>query len=210
MFLSGESQGRGSLVGCRLWGLTESDMTEATSQCFVSSTNFSQRQLGLFFNVTSTGKKKKNFYLKRICVRTQRNNLLFFFSIQSYHWERERGVLSGTFPWSAPAKPRDPDPSLQWSWVIFTELQGRVFSILSWKWQKTKQNKTKHTHINSHTHKNSHFFIFVSRWKMYIRITFGDVVQTFLFLELLGDFDKYPNMSNSLPDNTLYVSKYCK
>ena len=27
---SGESQGQGSLVGCRLWGRTESDMTEAT------------------------------------------------------------------------------------------------------------------------------------------------------------------------------------
>ena len=30
VFLPGESQGRGSLVGCRLCGLTESDMTEAT------------------------------------------------------------------------------------------------------------------------------------------------------------------------------------
>ena len=30
VFLPGESQGRGSLVGCRLWGLIESDMTEAT------------------------------------------------------------------------------------------------------------------------------------------------------------------------------------
>ena len=29
-FLPGESQGRGSLVGCHLWGRTESDMTEAT------------------------------------------------------------------------------------------------------------------------------------------------------------------------------------
>ena len=29
-FLALESQGRGSLVGCRLWGRTESDMTEAT------------------------------------------------------------------------------------------------------------------------------------------------------------------------------------
>ena len=26
--LPGESQGRGSLVGCRLWGCTESDMSE--------------------------------------------------------------------------------------------------------------------------------------------------------------------------------------
>ena len=32
VFLLGESQGRGSLVGCRLWGRTELDMTEATQQ----------------------------------------------------------------------------------------------------------------------------------------------------------------------------------
>ena len=32
VFLPGESQGQGSLVGCRLWGPTESDMTEATQQ----------------------------------------------------------------------------------------------------------------------------------------------------------------------------------
>ena len=30
VFLPGESQGRGSLLGCRLQGRTESDMTEAT------------------------------------------------------------------------------------------------------------------------------------------------------------------------------------
>ena len=30
VFLPGESQGRGSLVGCRLWGRIESDTTEAT------------------------------------------------------------------------------------------------------------------------------------------------------------------------------------
>ena len=30
VFLPGESQGRGSLVGCRLWGHPESDRTEAT------------------------------------------------------------------------------------------------------------------------------------------------------------------------------------
>ena len=32
VFLPGESQGPGSLVGCRLWGRTESDTTEATWQ----------------------------------------------------------------------------------------------------------------------------------------------------------------------------------
>ena len=30
LFLPGDSQGRESLVGCRLWGCTESDRTEAT------------------------------------------------------------------------------------------------------------------------------------------------------------------------------------
>ena len=32
VFLPGKSQGRGSLVSCRLWGRTESDTTEATQQ----------------------------------------------------------------------------------------------------------------------------------------------------------------------------------
>ena len=30
VFFPGESQGQGSLVGCRLWSRTESDMTEVT------------------------------------------------------------------------------------------------------------------------------------------------------------------------------------
>ena len=30
VFSPGESQGRGSLVGCRLWGCTGSDITEVT------------------------------------------------------------------------------------------------------------------------------------------------------------------------------------
>ena len=30
VFLPGESQGRGSLLGCHLWGRTESDTTEVT------------------------------------------------------------------------------------------------------------------------------------------------------------------------------------
>ena len=45
VFLPGESQGRGSLVGCRLWGRTESDTTEATQQqqqhcCLLYARNF--------------------------------------------------------------------------------------------------------------------------------------------------------------------------
>ena len=47
-FLPGESQGWGSLVGCRLWGRTESDTTEATYQ--------QQQQLNIFNKYGSTMK----------------------------------------------------------------------------------------------------------------------------------------------------------
>ena len=43
VFLPGESQGRGSLVGCRLWGRTELDTTEVTYQ---------QQQLIIYFMET--------------------------------------------------------------------------------------------------------------------------------------------------------------
>ena len=43
VFLPGESQGQRSLVGCRLWGPTESDMTEVTQQ------HCSQRTYFVFF-----------------------------------------------------------------------------------------------------------------------------------------------------------------
>ena len=36
VFLPGESQGRGSLVGCRLWGCTESDTTATSLSLFLS------------------------------------------------------------------------------------------------------------------------------------------------------------------------------
>ena len=38
VFLPGESQGRGILVGCRLWGRTESDTTEVTAAAAGHST----------------------------------------------------------------------------------------------------------------------------------------------------------------------------
>ena len=37
VFLPGESQGRGSLVGCCLWGCTEPDVNEATQQLLLSN-----------------------------------------------------------------------------------------------------------------------------------------------------------------------------
>ena len=44
VFLPGDSQGRGSLVGCCLWGHTESDTTESTQQ------QQQQQQISFHFN----------------------------------------------------------------------------------------------------------------------------------------------------------------
>ena len=44
VFLPGEAQGRGSLVGYRLWGRTESDMTEATAAAAAVKANISLEQ----------------------------------------------------------------------------------------------------------------------------------------------------------------------
>ena len=52
VFLPGESQGRGSLVGCRPWGRTESDMTEATQQQQQSS-GLSSPWLNTFLDICS-------------------------------------------------------------------------------------------------------------------------------------------------------------
>ena len=60
VFLPGESQGWGSLVGCHLWGCTDSDMTEATWQ---------QQQ----HDVIVSKKCHKNQIVKHFSV------LLFFF-----------------------------------------------------------------------------------------------------------------------------------
>ena len=50
VFLPGESRGQRSLVGCRLWGCTESDTTEATYQQQASlSFTISQSLLKLMF-----------------------------------------------------------------------------------------------------------------------------------------------------------------
>ena len=38
-FLPGESQGWGSLVGCRLWGRTQSDTTEVTAAAAAAELN---------------------------------------------------------------------------------------------------------------------------------------------------------------------------
>ena len=59
VFLPGESQGQGSLVGCRLWGRTESDTTEATSQ--------QQQQLCLHLSLASYVQRERQMYILLSC-----------------------------------------------------------------------------------------------------------------------------------------------
>ena len=45
VFLPGESQGQGGLLGCHLWGPTESDMTEATAAAAAADLEAGQSSL---------------------------------------------------------------------------------------------------------------------------------------------------------------------
>ena len=60
VFLPGESQGRGSLVGCRLWGRTESDTTEATQQQQQHKSSGPAKPLSSFHTCASAGSQAKN------------------------------------------------------------------------------------------------------------------------------------------------------
>ena len=53
VFLPGESQGWGSLVGCRLWGRTESDTTEVTAAAAAETCQTSENIQQFFFNPLS-------------------------------------------------------------------------------------------------------------------------------------------------------------
>ena len=92
-FLPGESQGWGSLVGCRLWGLAESDTTEATQQqqqhqykvmeCWLKDTTFSpdwNMPLGKFYLLAFI------FFLAFHQVRVFLCFLPFLLQLKSFKW----------------------------------------------------------------------------------------------------------------------------
>ena len=60
ILLPGESQGRGSLVGCRLWGHTESDTTEALGVAAVAGK--------LLQDKDGVGWHQVGLFWKRICA----------------------------------------------------------------------------------------------------------------------------------------------
>ena len=78
-FLPGESQGRRSLVGCRLWGRTELDMTEVTQQ--------QQQHAALFFF-------KIIFTIVFVCVCVYHRNVNYLFQFcEKHHWYFDRDCI---------------------------------------------------------------------------------------------------------------------
>ena len=71
VFLPGESQGRGSLVGCRLWGRTESDTTEATQQ--QQQQLCSSEALIYFLYCATIHPIPPNIHLQNFLLSSQRN-----------------------------------------------------------------------------------------------------------------------------------------
>ena len=64
MFLPGESQGQGSLVGCRLWGHTESDTTEVTTAAAAESHNIIPKLSKIQLKITDQTENQENVNLK--------------------------------------------------------------------------------------------------------------------------------------------------
>ena len=74
VFLPGESQGRGSLVGCRLWGCTESDTTEVMQQ--------QQRQNSIVIIIAII---KNHFFKKKFGVILPSTLTIFLHSYTDYY-----------------------------------------------------------------------------------------------------------------------------
>ena len=70
VFLPGESRGWGSLMGCHLWGLTESDTTEATQQDTFKGPMHTYLG-GMFLIASGSSKKEQRVLLNRRIQKEQ-------------------------------------------------------------------------------------------------------------------------------------------
>ena len=79
VFLPGESQVPGSLVGCRLWGRTESDMTE-----WLSSSSSTRREKNFPFDLElfrmAWYQRTSHFSCPSIVVKLSERDFLWFWS----------------------------------------------------------------------------------------------------------------------------------
>ena len=95
VFLPGESQGRGSLGGCRLWGRTESDKKQLSSSISSSSSNLPAREGVPFTTFTANSLPElKSFQLfGTYCLQRLNIPLISWeFSLVLY-WDKKNNIL---------------------------------------------------------------------------------------------------------------------
>ena len=99
VFLPGESQGRESLMGCRLWGCTESDMTEATAAAAAAAA--AAAKLNTFIH------RKVNFWTYKNSGGIGNLTLYIYFCIVQIwsiliwiDWGFPRSALHNSFPFT--------------------------------------------------------------------------------------------------------------
>ena len=78
VFLPGESQGQRGLLGCRLWGHTELDTTEATYHCWIQYKHIYRLTKAHSFISFSLLMYKHIFKLKHIYFQYIENNIATF------------------------------------------------------------------------------------------------------------------------------------
>ena len=92
VFLPGESQGQGSLVGCRLWDCTESDTIEATSS---GSSREGEKNVTLvYFFLPLTGEIKKCLTLAAYFHRLETPGLPAYYPVSTtvLYVSAQRGI----------------------------------------------------------------------------------------------------------------------
>ena len=89
VFLPGECQGRGSLVGCRLWGHTKSDTTEVTKQHDMGRIS---KEEGYCFCLLNCYKS-----LKKLPRNTNIQNIYCVWSVMEF-WNWEKLVVISIYP----------------------------------------------------------------------------------------------------------------
>ena len=95
MFLPGESQGQGSLVGCCLWGRTESDTTEATWQ----QQQYRYLQVAYLLTGSGRGTKPLQFQsVKQMANRTVNHAQSIIYSKKWSSFKADPGLQFLTFP----------------------------------------------------------------------------------------------------------------
>ena len=99
MFLPGESEGQKSLVGCRLWGRTESDTTEATKQQQQQQPFLSNSLKALVMGKVTNGFPSVTSVLQYLVFKM---STMYFLLLPALCLEKAMAPHSSTLAWKIP------------------------------------------------------------------------------------------------------------